>query len=138
MVQNLRMLNMKKDDIYVSDSWRATPPAVKQIRLDLGLNPDVNRQGHLKHEMVVHNDGEIVNARGYTTNAIEGKWSEVKRWIRKRNGGKLPSHSDRALWTLLLDEFCMRKILSEGHTTDYGNTFVVPLHLLLSQVFSYA
>ena len=132
------MLNMKKHDVFVSDSWRATAPAVKVIRSDLNLNPAVNRAGNLRHECVVHKDGELVNARGYTTNPVEGAWSVIKRWIRKRNGGRLPAHSDREAWTLLLDEFLLRKVLSEGQSMDNGNTFHVPVPVMLREVFSYA
>ncbi|OLP89947.1 hypothetical protein AK812_SmicGene28538 [Symbiodinium microadriaticum] len=42
--------------------------------------------------------GEIKNSNGYSTNAIEAKWSLLKRWAHRKLGGKLPSHSDRVKW----------------------------------------
>lgn len=65
----------------------------------------------IKHELVNRSQGEIVNANGYSSNHIEGRWSVVKRWTRYRNGGKLPVYTDRCEWTKLLNEFQFRKLL---------------------------
>lgn len=120
MLQNLRMLGLRKGDIFVSDSWRATVSAVKGIRQEIGVTP-----AHLPHELVVHNQGEIVNAGGYSTNAIESKWAVLKRWIKRKYGGKLPSHGDRSKWHLLVNEFQARAMLSVDATFDYDHYHTV-------------
>ncbi|CAE7687762.1 hypothetical protein AK812_SmicGene9476 [Symbiodinium microadriaticum] len=47
----------------------------------------------------------------YSTNAIEAKWSLLKRWAHRKLGGKLPSHSDRVKWHRLINEYQGRCIL---------------------------
>ena len=71
----------------VHDGWRAT------VAVDLeGMG--------MTRSMVYHAQGEIVvqdlNApvpeelAYFTTNHIESRWSALKRWLRKRCGGKMP------------------------------------------------
>ncbi|CAK0872465.1 unnamed protein product [Prorocentrum cordatum] len=68
MKDSLDMLNFDKGNIFVSDKWGATISLVKAIRRQTGLT-----QNTLRRELVDHDDGEIVNAKGFTTNAIESK-----------------------------------------------------------------
>eukprot|EP00973_Karenia_brevis_P002342 315388-Karenia_brevis.AAC.1 len=91
---------------FVSDSWRGTIAAVKRYRTERGYT-----ENQFKHELVNHSAGEVINPRGYSTNAIESRWGVLKRWARYRYGGRLPTHGDRAKWTLLLEEFRFRKLL---------------------------
>ena len=63
----------------------------------------------MPHELVNHSQGEVVNTNGYSTNQIENRWSVLKRWARKKYGGKLPGNKDRVAWTALLEEFQYRK-----------------------------
>ena len=76
-------------DIFVSDKWGGTLAAVKCIRTMSKLTPL-----QLPHGIVNHSAGEIKNVRGFTTNAIEAKWSVLKRWVRRRSGGRLPTHNN--------------------------------------------
>jgi hypothetical protein len=105
ILENFRELGLEKGKhIVVTDKWLGTVAAIKQLRSDNGWS-----EAQLRHEIVVHSNGEIVNVNGFTTNAIEARWSVIKRWIRKHLGGKLPGHSDRDKWTTLLTEFRYRK-----------------------------
>ena len=110
----------------VSDCWRGTIAAVKEYRREKGLS-----ERQLAHKLVNHSYGEIVNEKGYSTNAIEAKWSVVKRWARKKCGGRLPTHSDRRRWRLLLGEFQYRKRACQGNTLDHDHTYFVPLKAFL-------
>ena len=92
----------------------------------------------LWHEVVNHSAGEIVNSNGFTTNHIENRWSLVKRWVRKRMGGRLPLHSNRETWTRLLNEFHWRKIVAHGHILDWGHTWYVPLTEAMATLRSYS
>ena len=58
----------------------------------------------MPHEIVNHILGELVDENGFSTNAIEAKWSIIKRSIRNKMSGKLPAHSDRQKWRLLIGE----------------------------------
>ena len=108
----------------VSDCWKGTIAAVKALRKENGWGTRT-----LRHELVNHSAGEIVNPRGFTTNAIEGRWSVLKRWLKKRNGGRMPTGLSRKQWEILLGEFQYRKFASQGNTMDSGHTFLVsPLH----------
>ena len=69
----------------------------------------------LRRLEVVHNP---VADTGYTTNLIEAKWSQLKRWCRRRNGGKLPNHGSRRKWKRLISEFQWRKFVSSGLRLD--------------------
>ena len=93
MLDNLSMLNIKKGDIFVSDKWKATLSALKAYRRQTKLS-----ESELRHEVVNHSQGEIVNSNGFSTNAIECKWSVIKRWIRQRLSVILPQHADRNKW----------------------------------------
>ncbi|CAE7868885.1 NEK5, partial [Symbiodinium microadriaticum] len=106
MLDNLGMLGLSKGDIFVSDSWLATFSAVKEFRRQHGLTETT-----LPHEKVNHSAGEIKNSNGYSTNAIEAKGSLLKRWARRKLGGKLPSHSDRVKRHRLINEYPGRCIL---------------------------
>ncbi|OLP83431.1 hypothetical protein AK812_SmicGene21185 [Symbiodinium microadriaticum] len=110
MLDNLGMLGLSKGDIFVSDSWPATTSAVKAFRRQHELT-----ERTLPHEKVNHSAGEIKNSNGYSTNAIEAKWSLLKRWARRKLGGKLPSHSDRVKWHRLINEYQGRCILKRRH-----------------------
>ena len=90
--------------VHVSDSWRASVVAMKKLGHAKGWS-----EQDLPHELVNHSQGEIVNPHGYNANQIESKWSVLKRWARKKYGGKLPGSKDRAAWTALLEEFQYRK-----------------------------
>ena len=114
------MLNIQKKTILVTYGWQGTAAAIRHFRQEKGWTV-----ADLHHEVVNHSAGEIVNVNGFTTNHIENKWSVVKRWLRKRAGGKLPSYSDRAQWIRLLAEFSWRKVMSWGNTSDWGHTFQV-------------
>ena len=108
MLDNLRILKLQKGDVFVSDEWKGTMSAVKALRKEKGLTEKT-----LIHESVNHSKGEIKNARGFTTNAIEAKWSLMKRWIRLKLGGRLPAHSDRERWRRLVNEYQGRCILKD-------------------------
>ncbi|CAK0795080.1 unnamed protein product [Prorocentrum cordatum] len=103
MLDNLNMLNVGKGDIFVSDKWGATISPAKAIRHQKGL-----AQSTLRHEVVNHDDGEIVNAKGFTTNAIESKWGILKRWLKSKYGGKLPNYKDRVKWRYAINEYQAR------------------------------
>ena len=121
MMQNYKLLGLRKGDIFVSDSWTASISALKHTRTRLKLT-----EAQLKHELVNHSKGEIVNERGYTTNPIEGKWSVLKRWVKRKYGGKLPNHTNRCQWRLLVNEFQGRGMLATS-SFDYGNFTSVPV-----------
>ena len=70
---------------------------------------------------------ELVNKNGYICNAIEAKWSVLKRWIKKTRGGELPGSNNRADWRELVHGMYYRKIMSNGHSCDGGHTFLFPL-----------
>ena len=122
MLANLHLLGLKKGMRVVSDGWLATVAAVKKFRRAKGWS-----EADLPHEVVNHEKKELVNKNGYSSNAIEAKWSVLKRWIKKTRGGKLPSNNNRADWRKLVHEFHYRKIMSKGHSNDGGHTFIVPL-----------
>ena len=109
----------------MSDKWKATLSALKAHRELHGLS-----EKPLRHEIVNHSQGEIVNQNGFSTNAIECKWSLFKRWIRTRLSGKLPRHNDREKWRLLIDEYQARSLLKghSSHTLDRGNMIVASFH----------
>ena len=73
MVKNLGMLNLKKNDIFVSDKWKATVSAMKSFRREHNFS-----LSDVKHEIVNHSKGELKNSNGFTTNPIECKWSLIK------------------------------------------------------------
>ena len=77
----------------------------------------------VKHEIVNHSKGELKNSSGFTTNPIECKRSLIKRWIRARNAGRLPTHSDRHKWRVLVNEYQARNILKAKapQSFDYGH-----------------
>ena len=118
----LHMLNLKRGTILVTDGWKGTKAAIKHFILEKGWSAN-----DLHHEVVNHSKGEIVNQNGFTTNGIENRWSVVKRWLRKRCGGRMPTHTDRVRWSHLLTEFQWRKLAANGNTTDWANTFFVPM-----------
>ncbi|CAK0909865.1 unnamed protein product [Prorocentrum cordatum] len=70
---------------------------------------------------------------GYSTNAIEAKWSVVKRWVRSKYGGRLPRHNDRRKWRVLLQEFQCRQKCGT-HTRDFGNSYKAPLKVFLAHI----
>jgi hypothetical protein len=106
MLKCLEAIGLDAGMVLVTDSWKGTIAAVKELKRRRGWTDDM-----LVHELVVHSQGQIVNPNGFSTNQIESKWSVLKRWIRKRNGGKLPGRKDRRGWKLLLQEFQWRKML---------------------------
>ena len=61
---------------------------------------------------VVHHSKEIVNIFGEHTNTIESVWGVLKKWLRSRHGGKVPSDPETLegeLW-----EFVWRKKAPDG------------------------
>ena len=109
---NIRQVAPPKNTIIVSDKWKGTVAAVKQYRTERCFT-----EAQLPHEIVNHSAGEIINQRGFTTNLIEAKWSVLKRWLRRVNGGRMPTHSDRKAWTRLLTLFQFRKLLKSTDVT---------------------
>ena len=83
MLRNINSLGIKKHDTFVSDKWKATVSAFKAFREANGLS-----ESDMPHEIVNHSLGELVNENGFSTNAIEAKWSVIKRWIRNKMSGK--------------------------------------------------
>jgi len=130
MVNNLQLLGLRPGDIFVSDKWRASLSALKEVRRELGVS-----EAQLRHEVVNHSDGELVNKKVYTTNPIEAKWYLIKRWVKSKSGGKLPSHSDRERWHMLINEYQARQFLSIGSAFDYDNYFTVPVRKMC-KIFS--
>ena len=130
MLENLRSLNMSRNDVYVSDKWGGTVAAVRQLMKENGWR-------RFNHQIVNHSAGEITNTAGYSTNAIEAKWSILKRWVKKLHSGKLPRDHDREKWSLLLDEFHYRQVRSEQSPNDSGNTWEVPLTTMMKDLSEY-
>ena len=129
----LHLLNIPRKTILVTDGWKATRAAIEELKREKGWG-----NADLWQEVVNHSAGEIVNANGFTTNHIENRWSLVKRWVRKRMGGRLPLHSNRAKWDSLLKEFTWRKVVAEGSSLDYGHTWVVPFAVALRNLQAYS
>ena len=87
----------------VHDGWRATVALPWQ---QLGMTNTVVR----------HNQGEVVaydpmapfpeELCFFTTNHVEAKWSSLKRWMRKRCGGKMPGVES---WEPYIREYQWRK-----------------------------
>ena len=102
--------------------------AVKKLRAEKGWP-----RTKPPHEIVNHSEGEIVNANGYSTNAIEAKWSVAKRWIRSKYAGRLPQHHSRGKWRNLLKEFQCRKTYGT-QTRDFGNSCTVPVKVLIAHI----
>ena len=121
MLANLRLIGLRKEDVFVSDKWGGTVLAVKKLRAEKGWP-----RTKPPHEIVNHSEGEIVNAKGYSTNAIEAKWSVVKRWIRSKYAGRLPQHHSRDKLRNLLKEFQYRKTYGT-QTRDFGHSYKVPV-----------
>ena len=71
-----------------------------------------------------------MNQNGFSANAIDCKWSVIKRWIQKRISGRLPAHADRQKWSLLIDEHQARSMLKPlgSHSLDKGQTQVIRFH----------
>ena len=125
VLKNLNRVGLQKNTILVSDGWKGTVAAVKQYRRDHGLTA-----AQFPHEIVVHSRGEIKNAKGFTTNAIESRWSVLKRWLRRKCSGRLPIHSDRGAWDMLLGEFTYRKFAqSTQRTRSRVRPGMVELHV---------
>ena len=97
----------------MSDKWAGTLVAVRKYRQQHGLTEIT-----FPHEIVAHSKGEIVNDGGFSTNAIEDKWSVLKRWLRRRLGGFLPGRADRATWKKYIEEFQFRKLVKSEVRTD--------------------
>ena len=120
---------MRNDIIVISDGWLGTLAAIRNIRAREGWGTRV-----LRHETVVHSQGEVVNARGFTSNAIENRWSVLKPWVRKKNGGKCPPHTDRVKWNKVINEFRYRKLAQRNNTMDHGHTWIVPTKVFCQHV----
>ena len=97
----IQLPNFLKGTHVVHDGWAAT---VNLPWEELGFT----------HTLVNHAQGEVVvedpNApfpvgHQFTTNHIESKWSALKRWMRKRAGGKLASQG----WNNYISEYQWRK-----------------------------
>ena len=122
MLKNINILGLRKGDTFVSDGWKATVSAVKAYRRTHRLS-----QKDLHHEIVNHSEGELVNSHGFATNPIEAKWSLIKRWIRHRMSGRLPGHSDRHMWRLLIDEYQTRNLLKARNPQIFDRGNIVAL-----------
>ena len=85
--------------------------------------------GDLIHEIVNHSKSEIVNDRGFSTNQVESKWSVMRRWVPKRNGGKLPGRKDRTGWKALLGESQWRKHAQYTRHIEVSELCKIPLIL---------
>ena len=119
MQKCLEAVGMDKGMVLVTDKWKGTLAAVKNLKLSRGWT-----DADLVHEIVNHSTGEIVNMHGFSTNQIEAKWSVLKRWVRKRCGGRLPGKKDRAAWSLVLQEFQWRKHIK--YTKDVHSNRLMP------------
>ena len=122
MLKNIQTLGLRRGDIFVSDKWKATVSAFNSYKTVNNFS-----EADTRHEIVNHSEGEIVNSKGFSTNAIECKWSVIKRWIRRRMSGVLPAHSDRHKWRLLIDEYQARSLVTANgqHSFDNGNIITV-------------
>ena len=121
LIQCFDQVPLKKGIIVVSDAWRGTLAAINSIRRREGWGLRT-----LRHEICVHSRGEVVNARGFSSNQVENRWSVLKRWMRKRYGGRLPVQSDRQKWSKVINEFRYRKFVQRNNTLDNGHTWIVP------------
>ena len=90
MLQHINKLGLRKGEIFVNDKRQSAVSAMKAFRQSRRFT-----QQTLRHEILNHSKGEMVNSHGFSTNPIECKWFVVKRWIRQRMSGKLPCHTDR-------------------------------------------
>ncbi|CAK0884697.1 unnamed protein product [Prorocentrum cordatum] len=80
------------------------------------------------------NKSKVKKQRGFTTNHFENRWSVLKRWLKKRLGGRLPTTSDRRKWARWVTEFQYRKNVTKTHSVDDGNTYSLPTKAFLSHV----
>ena len=131
IIKCLDLIPLQKDMTLVTDGWRGTLAAVNEIKRRNGWGPR-----SLRHEKVIHRNGEVVNSRGYSTNSIENRWSVLKRWLKKKCGGKLPPIRSRDVWKNTISEFTYRKMASRGQSIDDGHTFIVPTKLYCQHVSS--
>eukprot|EP00971_Amphidinium_carterae_P238714 4738807-Amphidinium_carterae.1 len=97
ILQCLRDTGVPRNTIIVSDGWKATGPAIDRYRQQCHLGKTA-----LLHEVVNHSEGIVVNENGFTTNHIELQWSLMKRWLRAKMGGRLPSTQNRLTWHMLI------------------------------------
>ena len=77
-----------------------------------------------RHEpcCVVNHSKEIVNVFGLDTNRIESVWGALKRWLRKRGGGRLPL--GRVSVELCVWEFLWRKKAAMQFPCDSQQCFM--------------
>ena len=80
MLRNIKSLGNKQHDTFACNKWKSTASAFKAFRDANGLS-----ESDLPHEIVNHSLGELANENGFSTNAIEAKWSSssvafVPRW----------------------------------------------------------
>ncbi|CAK0889227.1 unnamed protein product [Prorocentrum cordatum] len=129
MVTNFDTLGLRKGMVVATDGWKATIATIRQIK-----DRDGWSDRDLKHDIVVHSKGEVKNQRGFTTNHIENRWSVLKRWLKKRLGGRLPTTSDRRKWARWVTEFQYRKNVTKTLSVDGGNTYSLPTKAFLSHV----
>ena len=66
MIEHLKLLGFRKGDIFVSDKWQSAISAMKSFKKD-----DKLTESNLRHEIVNHSAGELVNQNGVSTNAID-------------------------------------------------------------------
>eukprot|EP00933_Yihiella_yeosuensis_P040358 TRINITY_DN34651_c0_g1_i1.p1 TRINITY_DN34651_c0_g1~~TRINITY_DN34651_c0_g1_i1.p1 ORF type:complete len:124 (-),score=17.15 TRINITY_DN34651_c0_g1_i1:61-432(-) len=76
---------------------------------------------------------EVVNPRGFNADGIERAWSVVKRWIRRRCGGRMPRHSVRDAQKLLSKEFQRHK-LNATEMLGYGHAYFAALEAFVAAV----
>ena len=87
----------------VHDGWRAT------VAVDLeGMGMTRTMVNHRQGEVVVHDpDAPFPEELSYfTTNHVESRWSSLKRWLRRRCGGKMPRVDE---WARYIREYQWRK-----------------------------
>ncbi|CAK0839147.1 unnamed protein product, partial [Prorocentrum cordatum] len=99
MPHNISLPNTQKGRALVPDKWGAAMSAAKALRRSRGLTETA-----LPHEPVNHDAGEVLNERGFSTHAVEAKWSALERWVRGKHGGRLPSHSHGDKWRQVANE----------------------------------
>ena len=122
--------------LITSDAWKGTIVAVRELRQERGWPTGVLRRvngcnacGPQYHQIVNHS-AEFVNADGFTTNHIESAWSVLKRFLKRRCGGRLPP-MERELVRELLNEFSFFRLVVGTSYTAPGAQLDVRQNLVL-------
>ena len=101
----------------------ATRTLVAMNALTKRSKPPVMASLRTRHEVVNHSAGELVNANGSSTKALECKWSVKKGCIWNKMFGILPTPADHQKWSLLSDEYQARSMLKAlgPHSLEKGH-----------------